>query len=120
MSTDSHKINHKLPSSQFGFSLIEVMVASVVLSIGILGVASLQIVGLKGTQQSIMKVQAMTIVQSLTERMHANKLGVVNGNYVDSSSDFICGEIKDCSSTTANCNAAEIAKIDLGQFNLWL
>ena len=100
-------------STQSGFSLIETMIAALVLSIGILGLVSLQIVGLKGTHQSYMKLQAMTVVQSMIERMHANKLGVVNGDYVDSSSNFICGDIEDCSSATANCSSAEIAKIDL-------
>ena len=107
------KIRIASRKEQTGFSLIEIMVAVLVLSVGILGVAGLQIVGLKGTHQSQMKVQAMTIVQSLTERMHANKLGVINGHYVDSSSDFVCGDIEDCSSASANCTSAEIAKIDL-------
>lgn len=98
---------------QSGFSLIEVMVAAMILSIGILGVASLQVVGLKGTHQSTMKIQAMNIVSSLTERMHANKLGVTNGSYVDSSANFVCNEVEDCSFTTANCTSAQIAKIDL-------
>ena len=107
------KIRIASRKEQAGFSLIEIMVAVFILSVGILGVAGLQIVGLKGTQQSQMKVQAMTVVQSLTERMHANKLGLVNGHYVDSSSDFVCGEIEDCSSVSASCTSSEIAKIDL-------
>ena len=100
-------------AKQSGFSLIEIMVAALVLSIGILGVASLQIVGLKGTHQSSMKQQAMTIVQSLTERMHSNKQGVAAGNYVVDSSTFDCSVLPACFGSSSSCSVADIAIVDL-------
>jgi type IV pilus assembly protein PilV len=99
---------------QRGFSLIEVMVAAIILSIGILGVVSLQILGMKGTQQSFMKQQAMSVVQNLTERMHSNKQGVAAGNYIIAdSSTFDCSVLPSCSGSSSTCSVAEIATVDL-------
>lgn len=99
---------------QSGFNLIEILVAAVVLSIGILGVVGLQVVGLKGTQQSYMKQQAMSVVQNLTERMRSNKSGVFLGHYVADSNSFNCavGSIPNCSDATSNCSALDIADAD--------
>lgn len=98
---------------QSGFSLIEIMVAAVILSIGILGVVSLQVIGMKGTHQSYMKHQAMAIVQSLTERMRSNVTGVIDGDYVQANSTINCGTSPPtCNTTTSNCSAAEIAAVD--------
>ncbi len=102
-------------SRQSGFSLIEIMVAALVLSIGILGVVSLQVIGLKGTQHSYMKQQAMSVVQNLTERMRSNKIGVFLGHYqTTDNSNVDCAAVAlNCSTSTANCSAENIAEVDL-------
>ncbi len=104
--------NHK---RQSGFSLIEVMVAALILSTAILGVAGLQMLGMKGTQQSFMKSQAMGVIQNMTERMRANQAGVVAGSYTLDSTTFDCtATIPSCNTT--NCTVTQIALYD--QFNL--
>ncbi len=121
MKKQIHKINQisfdnqliKAGHTQSGFSLIEIMVAAVILSIGILGVVSLQVIGMKGTHQSYMKQQAMAVVQSLTERMHSNKQGVIADNYKVDSATFDCSVLPSCSSASSNCSVAEIATVDL-------
>ena len=112
--TKSRNNSSNAYAKQSGFSLIEIMVAALVLSIGILGVAGLQIVALKGTQQSSMKQQAASVLQSLTERMHSNKQGVIAGNYhnIDSST-FDCTVLPDCDGSSSDCTIAEIATVDL-------
>jgi type IV pilus assembly protein PilV len=96
---------------QTGFSLIEVMVAALILSTAILGVAGLQMIGMKGTQQSFMKSQAMGIVNNMIERMRANQAGVIAGDYVLDSGAFNCGTVlPNCS--TADCTPAQIALSD--------
>ena len=98
---------------QSGFSLIEIMVAAIILSIGILGVVSLQVIGMKGTHQSYMKHQAMAIVQALTERMRSNVTGVTAGDYVQASAGLVCATPPPvCNTATTNCSAADIAAVD--------
>lgn len=58
---------------QVGLSLLEVLIATVVLSAGLLGLASLQIAGMKTTHNSYQMQQATWLVNDLLERMRANK-----------------------------------------------
>jgi type IV pilus assembly protein PilV len=55
-----------------GFTLIEVLVALVVLSIGLLGVAALQMVGLKGNLSASLRTQASYLADDIIDRMRAN------------------------------------------------
>ena len=55
-----------------GLTLVEVMIAMVVLSVGLLGLAGLQIHGLRGTSNANSRVQATFILSGMSERMHAN------------------------------------------------
>lgn len=104
--------NHRYFRKQTGFSLIEVMVSALVLSVSLLGILGLQLVGMKGTQQSYMKQQAMGVIQNTMERMSANHQGVIDGDYdnLDSNS-FDCTQVMP-SCTNSNCTAAQIALVD--------
>lgn len=57
---------------QAGMTLIEVLVALVVFSIGALGVAMLQLNALKHTDSAMRSTQASFIAQDLLERIRAN------------------------------------------------
>jgi type IV pilus assembly protein PilV len=60
------------PRSVRGISLIEVLVAVVVLSIGLLGVAAMQSVALRGGQSSLETSQAVMQTNAILEAMRAN------------------------------------------------
>lgn len=55
-----------------GFTLIEVLVALVVLSIGLLGVAGMQLVGLRGNLSAASRTQASYLADDILDRMRAN------------------------------------------------
>lgn len=55
-----------------GFSLIEVLVSIVVLSIGLLGVAALQVSGLRVGQSSFYRAQAAQFATDMADRLRAN------------------------------------------------
>ncbi len=60
------------PHSQ-GFSLVEVMVALVVLSIGLLGIAKMQALSLSSTTIASMRSLAALEASSLAAAMHENR-----------------------------------------------
>ena len=62
---------------QRGFSLIEVLIALVILAVGVLGLAALQTTGLQYTHDAYIRSQATVIVYDLVERMRNN---VTNAN----------------------------------------
>jgi len=65
-----------------GFTLLEVLIALLVLSIGLLGLAALQTTGLRSSQMAIMRTQAAGLASDIVECMHANPAGVARGEYV--------------------------------------
>ncbi len=69
---------------QRGFSLIEVLIALVILAVGVLGLAALQTTGLQYTHDSYIRSQATVIVYDLVERMRNN---VDNANLYIANSD---------------------------------
>lgn len=64
-----------------GFSLIEMLVSAVILSIGLLGLASLHFEGLKKGNESFYKTMASIQANDLIDRMRANRDAVNNGYY---------------------------------------
>ena len=63
-----------------GISLIEVLVAVVVLSIGLLGVAAMQSVALRGGQSSLETSQAVIQTNAILEAMRANSANAASYN----------------------------------------
>ena len=102
-----------LLARQSGFSLIEIMVSALVLSLSLLGVLGMQMTGMKGTHHSFMKQQAMGVVQNLMERMSSNRDGVTAGDYVfdsNTATPNCATAVPDCQST--DCSSSEIALVD--------
>jgi type IV pilus assembly protein PilV len=64
-----------------GFSMIELLVAMVVLAIGLLGMAGLQTAGLSNNQSAYFRSQASIAINDLIDRMRANTEGIKNGHY---------------------------------------
>ncbi|WP_371869207.1 type IV pilus modification protein PilV [Duganella margarita] len=55
-----------------GFTLLEILIAMLVLALGILGGVALQLAALRARQQSVLLSQATQMATSLAERMRAN------------------------------------------------
>ena len=104
-------------SRQRGFSLIEVLVALFVLSIGLLGLAGLQTLGLKFNTQSYQRTQAVLNAYDIIDRMRANPVGVAAFQY-----DVIALiedpdlPNPDCSAAAADCDGTEMAAYDVDQW----
>lgn len=64
-----------------GFTLVEVLVALLVLSIGLLGLAGLQINGLRGNHSAYLRSQASVLAYDVIDRMRANRSAAMNGDY---------------------------------------
>ena len=73
---------------QRGISLIESLVAIVVMALGILGVLGVQMRTLTDTQTTVYRAQAIRLIEDLSERMKTNPNALANiNNYVSDFSD---------------------------------
>jgi type IV pilus assembly protein PilV len=66
---------------QRGVALLEVLIAVVILSIGMLGLASLQVNSLRFNHSAYLRSQATILAYDITERMRANRQVALDGEY---------------------------------------
>lgn len=99
-----------------GFSLVEVMIALLVLSIGLLGLAALQTTGLRFTQQSYQRTQAVILSYDMFDRIRANQEGKLLGEYDTVAAGSIPSvALNKC--TAGTCTSSEMADWDIANWN---
>lgn len=94
-----------------GFTLVEVLVAVLLLSIGLLGLASLQTWGLRMTGNAMHRSQAALFANDMAERIRANPAGTDGGFYHQASAacpDTVTG----CNSRVQVCSSQGLANAD--------
>ena len=92
-----------------GFSLIEVLVAVLVVAVGVLGVAGLQLVTMRANTGSMMRTQANEYAYSIIDRMRANR----GANY-QIAMNASAPVAADCSA--AACSTDQMAAFDLANW----
>ena len=98
-----------------GFSLVEVLVALVVLTIGLLGMAGLQGYSITGSYNAHLRTQATALAQEIIDRMRANVIEARNGNYdIDFNDAPTSGT--DCNGLTATCSTDDLKEFDLREW----
>ena len=109
-------------SNSRGFSLIEVLIALVVLSVGLLGLAAMQAEGLRTTSVAQQRYQAVRLAGDIADRMRANIAGATDDDYVIAAGASAAGGASsNCSdsvsggsaSDASNCTSAQMAAYDL-------
>ncbi len=95
-----------------GFTLIEVLIAVVVLSIGLLGLASLQLNSMQQNREAFMRTQALILAYDMADRMRANMDAVEDGDYDLPGSGAKVGAC----TTTTGCNSAQMASNDAAEW----
>ncbi len=89
-----------------GFSMVEAMVALVVLAVGMLGIAGLFVMTLRAGGNAIYRMQAVNLAQDVADRIRANKTAVLA--YQGSAANNNCE-----GPGSGNCTPALLAANDL-------
>jgi type IV pilus assembly protein PilV len=83
-----------------GFTLIEVLIALVILSVGMLGIAGLYVTSMQAGRTSILRHNAVTLAGDIADRIRANPragpayaLAGANNNCVDGGVDCTLGQM---------------------------
>ena len=107
---------------QEGTTLVEVLIAAIIIAIGLLGIATLQVKALQASTNAEHRANAIDIASSLADRIRANILG--KASYVpdppDSDACPTSGPSKICSMTPGgsvddvdSCTPNEMSEYDL-------
>jgi len=109
-----HKHTHtRVRAASSGFTLLEVLIAIVVVAFGLLGLAGLQLFALKNNQSASARVAATSLASDMIDRMKANFQGVIAGNYHAPDLTSYGGPAVPTCNTVAGCTPAELAQHDL-------
>ena len=103
-----------------GFTLLEVLVAVVVLSVGLLGLASLQVNGLRFNHSAYLRTQATLLAYELADRMRANRPGLTANNYDNPAPAPAVNPACRTFSAAGGCNPSQIALNDIAEWQLAL
>jgi type IV pilus assembly protein PilV len=113
-----------------GFSLLEVLISIVIVSVGLLGLASMQATGLRNNHSAYQSSQATVLAYDLADRMRAN-MDSVNHYLTSFTSDVVTTpvtlngvlvevpvevDLSGCTSTSG-CSSADLAQRDLLEWN---
>jgi type IV pilus assembly protein PilV len=125
MTTMTVKISNQ-KTYQCGFTLLEVLIALLVLSIGLLGLAALQTTGLRSNQMASMRTTATQLAYDIADRMRANEegMGVTRDAltheliYTDANDDYLIDYDATDPTATVNCAAAACTPEALAVYDL--
>lgn len=94
-----------------GFTLLEIMVALLVLSFGLLGLAGLQAASIGSNHSAYLRSQATQLAYDMTDRMRANMTAVDVKDYHNPS------PTKTLACESAGCSAQAMAQHDVFRWN---
>lgn len=96
---------NRAPLRQRGFSLVEVLIALVIMSVGMLGIAGLYVQSMQAGRTSMLRHHAVTLAGDVADRIRANpRAGIAyEGAGVDGS----------CISGVVNCDEVTMAGQDI-------
>lgn len=93
-----------------GFTLLEALIAMVVISVGLLGVLGLQALSLASTHISATRSVATTLAEDMAERMRANPAGAAANHYAKLGNGAGATKMVDCADHA--CTPAQMASYD--------
>ena len=98
---------HHRHSTQ-GFTLVEVLIALIVLSVGMLGIAGLYLHSIQAGRTSVFRHHAINLAGDIADRIRANPTAGVNYQGAGGNNNCVLGNV--------DCNPAQMAANDI---ELW-
>jgi type IV pilus assembly protein PilV len=97
--------------SQGGYVLLEALVAVVIASIGLIGAARMQTIGLSMNNSAQVRQKATLLGYQMADRIRANQVGVTAHAYDRPSA----GDVT-CLAAVTGCTPAQLAAADIGEW----
>jgi type IV pilus assembly protein PilV len=107
MSVKPPRSSHR---SAKGYALLEALVAVVVASVGFIGAARMQTLGMKMNTSSELRQKAVLLTYQMTDRIRANRAGYGAGGYDNPSAGS-------ASCLSSGCTPAQLAVADMTEWS---
>jgi type IV pilus assembly protein PilV len=97
-----------------GSSLVEVLVALVVIAVGMLGIAALYVEGLRSGRTALTRTRAVVLATDMSDRIRANRAG--GNDYIKADTD--AGTLNtNCNPGGTGCTPTQMALHDVALWN---
>lgn len=102
-------------AGQRGVTLLESMIAIVLVALGVLGILGVQLRTLADTQTAVRRAQAIRLIEDLSERLKANPSALAPGVLARYEVGWgaVTGSVPNCAS---GCTAGDMARADIAQW----
>jgi type IV pilus assembly protein PilV len=104
-------MNPSLRHAQRGFGLVESLVALVVVSVGMIGIAVLYGQGLGASRTALYRTQAVILASDMADRIRLNRRGAITYQAAGAGTD------RNCEPGGATCTPTQMAEHDLWAWN---
>ena len=104
-----HMIRNKARRSAAGYALLEALIAVVVASVGFIGAARMQTVGMSLSNSAQSRQKATLLGYQMTDRIRANRVGFEGGLYDNP-------DTGDTACLSSGCTPAQLATADVGEW----
>jgi type IV pilus assembly protein PilV len=105
------------PVNNHGFTLLEVLIALVVLSVGLLGLAALQTGTLRFNQAAYLRSQATNLAYDIADRIRANRTAALAAGYDGANAYLAANALPACA---APAGAGTVAQNDIEAWRIAL
>jgi len=105
-----HNRNHPRAHRQNGVGLLEILITVLLLSIGFLAAAKMQVQGMRFSQSAYIEAQAYFMITEMMDRMRSNTEGVRAGHY---DNEWTAATRSDPGCNTSFCDDKKLAEQDL-------
>lgn len=95
-----------------GLTLIEVLVAVLVLSVGLLGMGGLQMTSLQFSHSAHLRSQASFLIYDIIDRMRSNRTAAEGGQYAAALGEGFPVPAMDCANVANSCTPSQMAAFD--------
>ena len=112
MQNPMHRFHVLRRPGQSGFTMVEVLVALVVLSIGLLGIAALLLKSLQSGRTATYRTQAVNLAADLADRIRMNRTATVAYGTLFADAEVA---VPACDGT-GGCTAGDLAATDLSRW----
>lgn len=106
---------------QQGLSLLEILITALILSLGLLGLAGLQVQSLSFNHSAYLRSQATMLAYEMADRVRANSTPAVPSTISNYNTPTVTnpGTVAGCLNTTG-CSISDMARTDLSQWKTTL
>ena len=99
------------PGRSTGFSIIELLIAVLVMAVGILGIAGLQVVSLQQNRSALFRAEATQMANDIMDRIRANPAAIYAPVLIDA---IPVSTARDCK--TNSCTPVQMAGYDIASW----